>query len=256
VVQLVDTPDASPVPKLSQGNQVVFESSHGHLKIAMIISGRFIFVMNWPFLSGQMLLPVASEVYWLAALQRGNPVHLIPVGDAAVVLTPWTLLRVSEKVRACDVVVDTDFSTVQATEKFFRPIRACTILWIGLLMVDPFNFKSFMKVVPWSRLICTHNRSLRNAGTSECGGLAFGIEHGGDGVASTFPNYHHNLAVAVLVPGKPAVAAVFFLISGFDVAAQIAAIRFGLFAFTADDAALHFFCHGSRSLCRSTNADL
>jgi hypothetical protein len=46
-----------------------------------------------------------------------------------------------------------DLSTTQATEKFFRPIRASTVLRIGFLMVDPLNFKTLMKVVPSSAFV-------------------------------------------------------------------------------------------------------
>jgi hypothetical protein len=38
-----------------------------------------------------------------------------------------------------------------------------------------------------------------------------------------------------LVPSKPAVTAIFFLIGRLDVAAEIAAINLSGFAFTADD---------------------
>ena len=57
-------------------------------------------------------LPIAGEINRLASLQceMGNPVHLIPVGDAAIVLTPRGLLRVPEEVSARNVMVDADFS--------------------------------------------------------------------------------------------------------------------------------------------------
>ncbi len=59
-----------------------------------------------------MSLPVAGEVYGLPALQsqRRNPVYLISIGNAAIILTPRTLLRVAEEVSARNVMVDADFS--------------------------------------------------------------------------------------------------------------------------------------------------
>jgi hypothetical protein len=58
-----------------------------------------------------MPLPVAGEVHALAALhrQRGHAVHLIAIRDAAVILAPRRLLRVSEEISASNVIVNADF---------------------------------------------------------------------------------------------------------------------------------------------------
>jgi hypothetical protein len=77
--------------------------------------------------------------------------------------------------------------------------------------------------------------------------LAFRIENCGDGVTAAFPNYHNNLALAVLVPGQAAITAMCFDIGGLDVAAKVPAIYLGLFTFPG---------MASRSLYRRTNADL
>jgi hypothetical protein len=76
-----------------------------------------------------------------------------------------------------------------------------------------------------------NNRSLRDTSANERSGLAFRIEDGRDGVASTFPNYHNNLSLAVLVPRKAEANPSYFLISRFDVAA----IHLSLFAFVVDN---------------------
>ena len=57
-------------------------------------------------------------------------------------------MGVSEKVRARNVMVDADFSTAETAEVLFRPIRAGTVQRVRFLVVDPFNFETFMQVVP------------------------------------------------------------------------------------------------------------
>jgi hypothetical protein len=59
------------------------------------------------------------------------------------------------------------------------------------------------------------------------------MEHGWNRVPATLANDHNNLALAVLIANEAAVAAIFLLVGGFDVAAEITAIHFGLFAFAA-----------------------
>jgi hypothetical protein len=44
--------------------------------------------------------------------------------------------------------------------------------------------------------------------------LAFRIENGGDGISSALPNYHDNLALAALVPGKVALTVMCFDFGG------------------------------------------
>jgi hypothetical protein len=45
-------------------------------------------------------------------------------------------------------MVDADFSTAQAAEVLFRPIRARAVKRVRFLMVDPFDFEPLMQVVP------------------------------------------------------------------------------------------------------------
>ena len=63
------------------------------------------------------------------------------------------------------------------------------------------------------------SRSLRDTSANERSRLAFGIEYCRNRVTASFTDYDYNLALAVLVPGKATVAAVYFLISWFDVTA-------------------------------------
>jgi hypothetical protein len=53
-------------------------------------------------------------------------------------------LRVAEEVCARNVMVDADFSTAETAEVLFRPIRAGAIQRVRFLMVDPFDFETFM----------------------------------------------------------------------------------------------------------------
>jgi hypothetical protein len=53
-----------------------------------------------------------------------------------------------------------------------------------------------------------------------------------------------------------AVAAVFFLIGGLHIAAEISTINFGFFAFPADNAALHFLCHRFAQLVQQVCSDV
>ena len=94
-----------------------------------------------------------------------------------------------------------------------------------------------------------HDRPLRDPGANERSGLTFRVENCGDGITTTFPNYYDNPALAALVPRKAVINTMCFVISRFDVAAEIAAIDFGLFAFAANDAALQFLGHGFAEAC-------
>jgi hypothetical protein len=67
--------------------------------------------------------------------------------------------------------------------------------------------------------------------------LAFRIENCRDRITVTFPNYHNNPALAVLVPSQTPITAMCFDIDGLHVAAGIAAIDLGVFAFPTDDVA-------------------
>jgi hypothetical protein len=53
-----------------------------------------------------------------------------------------------EEICARNVIVDADFSTAEAAEVLFRPIRARAVKRVRFLMVDPFDFETLMQVVP------------------------------------------------------------------------------------------------------------
>jgi hypothetical protein len=46
--------------------------------------------------------------------------------------------------------VEADFSTAQTAEELLRPVRAGTIQSTGFLLVDPFDFRTLMQIVPSS----------------------------------------------------------------------------------------------------------
>ena len=73
-----------------------------------------------------MSLPVAAEIHrrFVCKGQPGDPVDLLAVGQAPIVLPPCGLLREAEKVRAGNVVVMADFRAAHAAEIFLCPIGA------------------------------------------------------------------------------------------------------------------------------------
>jgi hypothetical protein len=64
--------------------------------------------------------------------------------------------------------------------------------------------------------------------------LAFRIENCRDRITATFPNYHNNLALAVLFPRQAAITTMCFDIGWLDITAKISAVDLGFRAFTTD----------------------
>jgi len=128
-------------------------------------------------------------------------------------------LRVAEEVRTRDVVVDADFGATEPGEVFLSHVSASAIEAVCLLMVDSFDLETLMKVIPRRRFVGVQNRPLRDASANERSSLAFRIEDCRNRVTTAFTDHNYNLALAILVPGEAAVAAVYFLISQFEIAA-------------------------------------
>ena len=76
-------------------------------------------------------------------------------------------MRVAEKVRARDVVVDADFGATEPGEVFLSHVSASAIEAVCLLMVDSLDLETLMKVIPRRRFVGMNNRSLRDAGANE-----------------------------------------------------------------------------------------
>jgi hypothetical protein len=93
-------------------------------------------------------LPVAGEVHGLVTLQGQlrNPVHLLVIRDAAVVLTPRGLLRVLEEICPGDVVVNSDLGSAQAGEDFLSHVNARAIEAVCLLMINSLDLETLMQV--------------------------------------------------------------------------------------------------------------
>jgi hypothetical protein len=75
------------------------------------------------------------------------------------------------------VRVDADFSTAEAAELLFRPIRARAVKRVRFLMVDPFDFETLMQVVPGPGLVGMPYGPLGNTSANEGGSLALGTEY-------------------------------------------------------------------------------
>ena len=73
---------------------------------------------------------------------------------------------------------------------------------------------------------------------------------------AAFADDNNHLALAVLVASKAAIDALFLEVGGLHVAAEVAAINFRYLAFTADDTALHFLCHGFTELVQQDERGL
>jgi aldehyde dehydrogenase (NAD+) len=86
--------------------------------------------------------------------------------------------------------------------------------------------------------------------------LALRTKNGGDRIAVALADDDDNLALAVLMASEAAVDAGLFEVGGLHVAAKIAAINLSLFAFSADDAAFHFLCHGFTQLVQEDEGGL
>src|SRR5258706_14514855 len=57
------------------------------------------------------------------------------------------------------------------------------------------------------------------------------------------PQDDNHLTLAILIASETAVDAMLFQVGWLHIAAEVAAIPLTLFAFTADNATAHFFCH-------------
>jgi hypothetical protein len=84
-----------------------------------------------------------------------------------IVLAPRRFLRVAEKVRARDVVVDADFGATEPGEVFLSHVSASAIEAVCLLMIDSLDLETLMKAFPRRRFVGMNNRSLRDAGANE-----------------------------------------------------------------------------------------
>jgi hypothetical protein len=62
-------------------------------------------------------------------------------------------LRIAEKVRARDVVVNVDLDVTQPREAFFSHVSASAIEAVCLLMVDSLELETLMKVVLRRRFV-------------------------------------------------------------------------------------------------------
>ena|SRR5215471_1479105 len=97
-----------------------------------------------------MPLRVARKINELAALQRqrGNPIYLIPIRDEPIVLAPRGLLRISEEIRAGDVMVNSDLGAAQPGEVVLSHVSARAIEAVCLLMVDSLDLETLMQIIP------------------------------------------------------------------------------------------------------------
>lgn len=98
--------------------------------------------------------------------------------------------------------------------------------------------------------------ALGDTGADERSGSAFRMEHCRDRVTAALADDHNNLALAGLIAKQATVAAVFLHVGGLGIAAEIAAIDFNRLSFTADNAALHFLCHGFAQLVQQDECRL
>jgi hypothetical protein len=89
---------------------------------------------------------MANESNGPAALRckRGNRIHPISGGNAAVIFPPPSLLGLAEKICPRNVMVDADFSAARAADVLLGLMSAGAIQRIGFLAVDPLDFEAFM----------------------------------------------------------------------------------------------------------------
>jgi hypothetical protein len=76
-------------------------------------------------------------------------------------------LRVTEEVRARDVVVNADLGAAEPGEVFLSHASASAIEAVCLLMIDSLDLETLMKVIPRRRFVGMNDRSLRDAGANE-----------------------------------------------------------------------------------------
>ncbi|UGA47375.1 hypothetical protein HU230_0015585 [Bradyrhizobium quebecense] len=94
------------------------------------------------------LLQCVREERCRASAPTGNPVHLTPVRDPAVVLTPGGPRRGSGEIRTGDVAVSSGPGPSQAGKVFFSHVNARAIEAVCLLMVDSLDLETLMSVIP------------------------------------------------------------------------------------------------------------
>ena len=144
---------------------------------------------------------ITSGLIGRNAFQRSKPGYLITIGGAAIILPPWTLLRVPETACARDVVVNADLDAAEPEEVFLSHVSASAIEAVCLLMVDSLDLETLMKVVQDAASSACKS-SLRDAGANEWCNLAFRIENSQDGVASTFPTMTTTLRLPLWFRGN------------------------------------------------------
>jgi hypothetical protein len=157
-----------------------------------------------------------------------------PLRDAAVIFPPGILLRVAEDIRPRDVMMDADLSASEPGEVFLSHVSASAIEAVCLLMIDSLDLETLMAVVPRRRFVGVDDRALDDLGADEWGGLTFRVEYCGDRIATSLPDHDNNLAIAALVPWETTVTAIFFLVGGRHIAAEV--VDLGFLDFTADKA--------------------
>ena len=81
---------------------------------------------------------------YLPRFKASGPVHLIPVENPSVILTPCGLLCVAKQIRSRDVMTDADFGSSQAGEVLLSHVSARAIEAVCLLMVDSFDLETLM----------------------------------------------------------------------------------------------------------------
>lgn len=140
------------------------------------------------------------------------------------------------------------FSTAHPAEKFLCPIRASPIHRIGFLVVDALHFVLGVQGVPRIAFVRIDDRSLGDTRAYEGKSLSLGAENGRKGVAIALTDDDNGLALAVLVAGKPTIHAVFFVVRGLHVTAEIAAVDLRDLTFPAESPSLHLLRHGLAQL--------
>ena len=65
------------------------------------------------------------------------------------------------------MVVDADLSASQPGEVFLSHVSASAVEAVCLLMIDPLDLETLMKVVPRRRFVGVDDRTLGNAGADE-----------------------------------------------------------------------------------------
>jgi hypothetical protein len=76
-------------------------------------------------------------------------------------------LRVANKARARDVVVNADLGAMEPGEVFRNHVSASAIEAVCLLMIDSLDLETLMKVVPRRRFVGANDRALGNASADE-----------------------------------------------------------------------------------------